>query len=74
MMIRWGSFEDKNGIYKEVALRRSYELALQTWSDWLETQIDRAKTKLFFISMSPTHERYTPLVTTYYNFAHPLAL
>lgn len=55
--VLWGSFEDKNGIYKEVEMLRSYEMALKTWSDWLEIQVDRAKTQLFFISMSPTHER-----------------
>ncbi|PWA91443.1 PC-Esterase [Artemisia annua] len=55
--VLWGSFEDGNGIYKEVEMLRSYEMALKTWSDWLEIQVDRAKTQLFFISMSPTHER-----------------
>ncbi|KAI3674833.1 hypothetical protein L2E82_51949 [Cichorium intybus] len=55
--VLWGSFEDINGIYKEVEMLRSYEMALKTWSDWLEIQVDRAKTRLFFISMSPTHER-----------------
>ncbi|KAI3819103.1 hypothetical protein L1987_12926 [Smallanthus sonchifolius] len=33
MMIRWGSFQDENGIYKEVEMLRSYEMALKTWSD-----------------------------------------
>ncbi|KVH94824.1 protein trichome birefringence-like 34 [Cynara cardunculus var. scolymus] len=55
--VLWGSFEDTNGIYKEVEMIRSYEMALKTWSDWLEIHVDRAKTQLFFISMSPTHER-----------------
>ncbi|KAI7749078.1 hypothetical protein M8C21_001604, partial [Ambrosia artemisiifolia] len=55
--VLWGSFEDKNGIYKEVEMLRSYELALKTWSDWLEIHVNRTKTSLFFVSMSPTHER-----------------
>ncbi|KAJ0699544.1 putative PMR5 domain, PC-Esterase [Helianthus annuus] len=55
--VLWGSFEDQNGIYKEVEMLRSYELALKTWSDWLEIHVNRTKTSLFFVSMSPTHER-----------------
>ncbi|XP_076959590.1 protein trichome birefringence-like 34 isoform X2 [Bidens hawaiensis] len=55
--VLWGSFKDENGIYKEVENVRSYEMALKTWSDWLEIHVDRAKTRLFFISMSPVHEK-----------------
>ncbi|KAI7750703.1 hypothetical protein M8C21_013005 [Ambrosia artemisiifolia] len=55
--VLWGSFKDENGICKEVENLRSYEMALKTWSDWLEIHVDRAKTRLFFISMSPIHEK-----------------
>lgn len=56
--IRWGSFESPDGIYKEIDMLRSYEMALKTWSDWLEINVNRTRTKLFFISMSPAHLRY----------------
>ncbi|KAH1266223.1 Protein trichome birefringence-like 34 [Glycine max] len=36
---------------------RVYEMALRTWFDWLEVHINRNKTKLFFVSMSPTHQK-----------------
>ncbi|ONK77115.1 uncharacterized protein A4U43_C02F3250 [Asparagus officinalis] len=55
MKVLFGSFEDKDGIYKEIEIHRSYELALKTWSDWLEFNVDPLKTQLFFMSMSPTH-------------------
>nr|GMD43228.1 protein trichome birefringence-like 34 [Ipomoea batatas] len=57
--VLWGSFDDErsDGIYKEVEMVRSYEMALKTWSDWLEIHVNRSKTQLFFISMSPIHER-----------------
>ncbi|KAL5720913.1 Protein trichome birefringence-like 34 [Ranunculus cassubicifolius] len=55
MKILWGSFESIEGVYKEVEMLRSYEMALKTWSDWLEIHVNRTKTKLFFVSMSPTH-------------------
>ncbi|CAI9097296.1 OLC1v1033685C1 [Oldenlandia corymbosa var. corymbosa] len=57
MTILWGSFGESDGIYKDVEMLRSYEMALKTWADWLEIHVDRNKTQLFFVSMSPTHER-----------------
>ncbi|KAL5180635.1 Protein trichome birefringence-like 34 [Glycine soja] len=54
---RWGSFGDPNGVNKRVGMVRVYEMALRTWFDWLEVHINRNKTKLFFVSMSPTHQK-----------------
>lgn len=56
---RWGSLNSSDGIKKKVEMVRSYEMALKTWSDWVEIHVNRTKTQLFFMSMSPTHERYT---------------
>ncbi|PKI51442.1 hypothetical protein CRG98_028153 [Punica granatum] len=53
----WGSFESPDGIYRDVKMPRAYEMALNTWSQWLEIHVNRSKTELFFVSMSPTHER-----------------
>ncbi|CAL5389933.1 unnamed protein product [Camellia sinensis] len=55
MKLLWGSFESPDQIIKEVEMLRSYEMALKTWSEWLDCHINRAKTRLFFMSMSPTH-------------------
>ncbi|XP_042021119.1 protein trichome birefringence-like 34 [Salvia splendens] len=56
MTILWGSFESSDAIYKKVHMHlRLYEMALNTWSDWLELNTNRNKTKLFFMSLSPTH-------------------
>ncbi|KAK6943190.1 PC-Esterase [Dillenia turbinata] len=44
--VLWGSFNRSDGIYKDVEMLRCYEMALQTWSDWLEIQINRSKTQL----------------------------
>ncbi|XP_042510810.1 protein trichome birefringence-like 34 [Macadamia integrifolia] len=57
MKLLWGSFDRSDGIYKEVEILRSYKMALQTWSDWLDMHVNRNKTQLFFVSMSPTHSR-----------------
>ncbi|KAH6769295.1 TRICHOME BIREFRINGENCE-LIKE 34 [Perilla frutescens var. frutescens] len=57
MTLLWGSFgSSSNAIYKKVEMRlRRYEIALNTWSDWLELNINRTKTKIFFMSLSPSH-------------------
>ncbi|KAL5974709.1 Protein trichome birefringence-like 34 [Asimina triloba] len=54
---RWGSFEDEDGIYKELDMLRGFEMALETWSNWLEFQEEPTKTQFFFVSLSPTHQR-----------------
>ncbi|KAK6120229.1 hypothetical protein DH2020_045920 [Rehmannia glutinosa] len=54
MTLLWGSFESPDAIYKTVEMKlRRYEMALNTWSEWLEMNINRTKTKLFFMSVSP---------------------
>ncbi|KAH6837671.1 TRICHOME BIREFRINGENCE-LIKE 34 [Perilla frutescens var. hirtella] len=56
MTLLWGSFGSSDAIYKRVEMRpRRYEMALNTWSDWLEFNINRTKTNLFFVSLSPFH-------------------
>ncbi|XP_058214670.1 protein trichome birefringence-like 34 [Rhododendron vialii] len=55
--VLWGSFESPDKIYEEVEMLRALEIALKTWSDWLEFHINRTKTKIYFVSRSPTHER-----------------
>ncbi|KAF5931021.1 hypothetical protein HYC85_031894 [Camellia sinensis] len=57
MKVLWGSFESPDGIYKEIEMLRSYEMAIKTWSDWLEFHVNHNKTQFLFVSMSPTHER-----------------
>ncbi|XP_038702373.1 protein trichome birefringence-like 34 [Tripterygium wilfordii] len=56
LKVLWGSFDNPNGIYKEVEMPRVYEMALKTWADWLEVHVNRTKTQLFFVSISPTHQ------------------
>ncbi|XP_030440812.2 protein trichome birefringence-like 34 [Syzygium oleosum] len=56
MELLWGSFGSPNAMHKVVKMPLAYEMALNTWSDWLETHVNRSKTLLFFVSMSPSHE------------------
>ncbi|CAH9103283.1 unnamed protein product [Cuscuta europaea] len=57
MTLLWGSFESPNAVYKKVEMKnRRYEMALETWSDWLEFNINRSRTQMFFMSLSPYHK------------------
>ncbi|KAL3654885.1 hypothetical protein CASFOL_000671 [Castilleja foliolosa] len=52
--ILWGSFGSPHAVYKTKMNRlRRYEIALSTWSDWVEVHVNRTRTKLFFMSASP---------------------
>ncbi|CAL4936713.1 unnamed protein product [Urochloa decumbens] len=48
-VLRGSSYEVADGL-------RAFEMALRTWSEWLERHLDRARTQLFFTSTSPTHQ------------------
>ncbi|KAL6520889.1 hypothetical protein OROGR_017458 [Orobanche gracilis] len=62
MTLLWGSFDSLDAIKKNVDENlRPYEIALNTWSDFIEMNIDPIKTKLFFMSPSP----YRPGGTTW---------
>ncbi|KAL6492501.1 hypothetical protein OROGR_017457 [Orobanche gracilis] len=54
--ILWGSIGSPDAVQKRVSNKLlPYEIALRTWSNWVEMHINRTKTKLFF--MSPTAYR-----------------
>ncbi|XP_072975230.1 xylan O-acetyltransferase 13-like [Typha angustifolia] len=57
MKVLYGSFEDNdtNSNLEDVEMSHGFELALGTWSKWLQMQVDTNKTKMFFVSLSPTH-------------------
>ncbi|XP_057808203.1 protein trichome birefringence-like 34 isoform X2 [Salvia miltiorrhiza] len=52
--IVWGTSDARNKTVDKMSTRL-YEMVLDIWSDWLEINIDRTKTKMFFMSPSPFH-------------------
>ncbi|KAM7258549.1 hypothetical protein ACFE04_014290 [Oxalis oulophora] len=44
--------------YQDMDRLVAMEKGLKTWSNWVDSNIDRTKTKVFFLSISPTH--YNP--------------
>ncbi|CAN4106141.1 unnamed protein product [Withania somnifera] len=53
----WGEFANGEEGYEEFDTAISYKLALRTWANWIDSTIDTNKTRVFFTTMSPTHQR-----------------
>lgn len=53
----WGSFPNGEEGYEELEAVVAYRIALKTWANWVDTNINPNKTRVFFTSMSPTHIR-----------------
>ncbi|XP_028108979.1 protein trichome birefringence-like 34 isoform X2 [Camellia sinensis] len=56
--VLWESSENGNATLEQVEMVRRYDMGLKTWADWLEKHVNHTTTKLFFVSMSPSHLRY----------------
>ncbi|CAL5351560.1 unnamed protein product [Camellia sinensis] len=54
---KWESSENGNATLEQVEMVRRYDMGLKTWADWLEKHVNHTTTKLFFVSMSPSHLR-----------------
>ncbi|KAL8260633.1 hypothetical protein R6Q59_028586 [Mikania micrantha] len=53
----WGSFANGEDGYEELEAPVSYRIALRTWANWVDSNVDENKTRVFFTTMSPTHQR-----------------
>ncbi|CAI9097261.1 OLC1v1033646C2 [Oldenlandia corymbosa var. corymbosa] len=53
----WGNFSNGEEGYEELEAPVSYRIGLKTWANWVDTTIDPNKTRVFFTTMSPTHQR-----------------
>ncbi|PSS34717.1 Protein trichome birefringence-like, partial [Actinidia chinensis var. chinensis] len=55
--VLWGSFESPDRNYQEMETLGTFGMVLRTWSDWLQIHVNRSKTKIYFVTSSPQHER-----------------
>ncbi|XP_073286417.1 protein trichome birefringence-like 3 [Primulina huaijiensis] len=53
----WGSFANGDEGYEELDAPVSYRIGLKTWANWMDSNINPNKTRVFFTTMSPTHQR-----------------
>lgn len=51
-------------MYEDMDPLIAMEKGLRTWARWVDTNIDRSRTRLFFQGISPTHYKY---VDSFYN-------
>ncbi|GER55791.1 hypothetical protein STAS_33475 [Striga asiatica] len=50
----WGSFANEQG-YQELDTPIAYKIGLKTWANWVDSNVDPNKTRVFFTKLSPTH-------------------
>ncbi|XP_059300624.1 protein PMR5-like isoform X2 [Lycium ferocissimum] len=51
----WDALEGGGRMYEDMDPLVAMEKALRTWARWVDTNIDRSTTRLFFQGISPTH-------------------
>ncbi|EXB94105.1 hypothetical protein L484_007599 [Morus notabilis] len=54
----WDYMESGGQYYQDMDRVAALEKGLRTWANWVDANIDRTKTRVFFLSISPTH--YNP--------------
>lgn len=53
----WGSFANGEEGYEEFEPQVAYRIALKTWANWVDSNVNPNTTRIFFTTMSPTHMR-----------------
>ncbi|KAL5729931.1 Protein trichome birefringence-like 39 [Ranunculus cassubicifolius] len=51
----WNFIQEKNKLYKDMNRLIAYYKGMTTWARWVNRNVDPAKTKVFFLGISPTH-------------------
>ncbi|MBA0871435.1 hypothetical protein Goshw_025645 [Gossypium schwendimanii] len=51
----WDYIRDGSALYKDMNRLEAYNKGLTTWANWVHTNVDPTKTKVFFQGISPTH-------------------
>lgn len=54
----WDFMELGGMIYQDMDRLTAFDTGLKTWAKWVDTNVDRTRTSVFFQSISPTH--YNP--------------
>ncbi|KAG0487953.1 hypothetical protein HPP92_006764 [Vanilla planifolia] len=55
----WGSFANGEGGFEELDSILAYRMAIKTWANWVDSNLNQNTTRVFFTTASPTHMRST---------------
>ncbi|KAH9626731.1 hypothetical protein KSS87_022045 [Heliosperma pusillum] len=47
---------EENGLCEELDGQGAMELAMKTWAKWVDSEVNHKKRRVFFVTMSPTHQ------------------
>ena len=47
--------------YQDMDRLDALEKGLRTWANWVENNVDNSRTRVFFLSISPTHFKWVSL-------------
>ncbi|PKA56200.1 hypothetical protein AXF42_Ash011129 [Apostasia shenzhenica] len=53
----WGSFGNGEEGYEELEAVVAYRLAMKSWANWVDSNLNQSSTRVFFTTASPTHMR-----------------
>jgi hypothetical protein len=54
----WDYMGESGRVFQDMDRMVAFQHALATWANWVDQNVDPAKTRVFFQSMSPTHYKY----------------
>ena len=53
--------------YQDMDRVAALEKGMRTWANWVDANVDRTRTRVFFLSISPTHYKWVfPLLLSNY--------
>ncbi|CAL9122609.1 unnamed protein product [Musa acuminata var. zebrina] len=52
----WDYMGDAGSFYEDMDRLVAFQKGMSTWANWVDATVDRTKTKVFFQSISPTHD------------------
>lgn len=71
----WDYMEEGGSYYADMDRLVAFERGMRTWATWMDTNVDRTKTRVFFQAISPTHynpsEWSSPVSTNCYGETAP---
>ncbi|KAJ4849273.1 hypothetical protein Tsubulata_018530, partial [Turnera subulata] len=55
-MKAWDLFEVNEQLVEQMDMEHAFDMAIKTWAHWIDRNVDRNKTSVFFRSISPEHK------------------